>query len=311
MNKPAIGSLANWFGTNRTLGGYVGQALIGCVWVGIPMCGGLSEVPHIAARTIACNDAHRHLINLATVAAHPQHGPLLYRRLRRVPFHPEALAAAQARCRKLEEARVEEAAQPLLFGAAGDGALATYGLTPHEQLQWAADYFMASWLARAGAAGTKGEFAAPLATRYTAGGGDSAVRFANATRALVAWRRVLRRCAFTCVDAFAALAKYKDEREVGVYVDPPFPGPGDAYKCGLGPNGHQVLAEALRGFKAARVVCRYYDHPTVRELYQPAHGWVWYHVPGGKTQTGGAAPEVLLVRNGPRLAVEELSDALR
>lgn len=100
---PQIATLASWFGSNRTLAEHVGTALEGCEWVGIPFAGGMSEVVHITARSLQVNDLHRHLINLAMVAADVGLGPRLYRRLRRSIFHPEVLEAAQQHCRICEQ----------------------------------------------------------------------------------------------------------------------------------------------------------------------------------------------------------------
>jgi hypothetical protein len=42
-----------------------------------------------------------------------------------------------------------------------------------------------------------------------------------------------------------------------------------------------------------RVVCRFYDHPLIRELYG-ADRWTWLQL-DGRTQANYGAPEVLLV----------------
>jgi DNA adenine methylase len=263
-----ITALAPWFGSNRLLAHRVGELLEGCNWVGIPFAGGMSELAYITARTIVVNDLHRHVINLATIAAHPMLGPKLYRRLKRIPFHPLSLAEAQAHCREFEP------------GAQADFAAA-------------AAYFVASWMGRNGKAGTDDEFSGGLALRWNAGGGDSAVRYRSAVHALVSWRRVFARCTFSALDAFAFLEKCKDAHGHGIYCDPPFPGPGDAYRHKFDERQHGLLAERLQGFTRARVVCRFYDHPLVRELYVQ-ECWEWIELVGRK-QTNEDAPEVLLV----------------
>lgn len=55
------------------------------------------------------------------------------------------------------------------------------------------------------------------------------------------------------------------------------------------------MRSALHGFliAATRVVCRFYEHPMVRELY-PEPRWVYHAVEGGKKQSNGAAPELLI-----------------
>ena len=91
-----IKCVAPWFGSNRLLAGVVGQALDGCEWVGVPFAGGMAELLQIGARTMAVNDLHRHVVNLARVMADERLGPRLYRVLRRQVFHPDVLAEAQA-----------------------------------------------------------------------------------------------------------------------------------------------------------------------------------------------------------------------
>jgi site-specific DNA-adenine methylase len=279
-----VTTLVPWFGSNRMLAATVGRQLAGCAWVAVPFAGGMSEVPHIGARTLLVNDLHRHLINLARTVADPVAGPKLYRRLRRRLFHPDDLARAQARCRAREHGP-EQIGQ--LFGGA-------WNENAEPQLDWAEDYFVAAWMSRSGVAGTGGEFTGGLAVRYNAGGGDSVVRFQNAARGLVAWRREFRRCQFTTEDAFAVIERrVKDADGTGVYCDPPFPGPGDAYAHTFGEDGQRRLARLLAGFTKARVVARFYDHPLIRELY-PEGRWRWLRQAGRK-QTNDAAPEVLIV----------------
>lgn len=277
---PTTGAIAQWFGSNRMLGEHVGRELSGCSWVGVPFAGGMCELQHITARTLAVNDLHRHIVNLASVAADPKLGPALIRRLRRLPLHPEVLDAAQERCKRRERER----------GIMGQEILEAISL------DWAVDYFTASWMARSGQAGTKGEFNGGLCMRWEAGGGDSAVRFRSATTSLIAWRRILSRATFTCIDAFDFLAKCQDKPGHGIYSDPPFPGPGDAYKHTIDADGQRELARYHGRFTLARVVIRYYDVPLVRELY-PADRWRWVELKGRKA-TNADAPEVLLIGGG-------------
>jgi len=266
-----ITALANWFGTNRTLAHHVGAMLDGCRWVGIPFAGGMCEVPHIKASTIAVNDLHKHIINLARVTAHPVLGPMLYRRLRREIFHPGRLDEAQAYC---------------------------VGHQPNGQpdIEAAHEYFVSSWMARAGWSGTEKEFDATFCRRWGYKGGGSQVRWANAAAALPSWRKALARCQFDSMDAVEFLSRCRDEDKIGIYCDPPFPGPGDKYAHKI---DQKALRDAVERFNVARVVMRFYDHPMVRELYG-ADRWTWNIMEGGKTQANNAAPEVLLVNNpGP------------
>jgi hypothetical protein len=54
----------------------------------------------------------------------------------------------------------------------------------------------------------------------------------------------------------------------------------------------------LAEFTRARVVCRFYDHPLIRELY-PTGQWTWHEFSGRK-QSNAAAPEVLLTNDKQR-----------
>ena len=161
-------------------------------------------------------------------------------------------------------------------------------------LCWAEHYFTAVWIARSGTAGTERELHAPLAMRWDAGGGDSVTRYHNAIRSLNQWRSTLRRASFDTLDVFAFLEKCKDRPRHGIYCDQPFPGPGDRYKHTFSEEQTRALAERLTAFEQARIVCRYYDHPLVREVYPEEH-WHWQHL-NGRKQTNAPAPEVLLSR---------------
>lgn len=283
---PAISAIAPWYGSNRMLAPEVGKALKGCEWVGVPFAGGMAEVFHIEARTVLVNDLHRHVINLAMILADPKKGPSLYRLLKRHPFHPETLAAAQENC--AEWARSE-----------WDG---------HPSLKAAHDYFISQWMGRSGKAGTRDEFKGNLPIRWNAGGGDSAKRYQSAVASINAWRRTLARCTFSTLDAFEFLAKCHDKPKHGIYVDPPFLDVGDKYKHAFRNRADQVewhekLYASLIGFAETRIVCRFYDHPLVRELYPEGNLWTWKSLEGGRTSANKEAPEVLII-NGESHATE-------
>lgn len=278
-----IKAIAPWFGSNRMGAEHVGKALESCEWVGIPCCASLSEVPYITARTILCSDLHQHVVNLAMVIAEPDKKNELVGILESTPFHPSYLRLCQEMCRKIELSNP------------------TWGAGFQSSADWASAYFVCAWMSRNGTAGTKREFDAGIATRWTAGGGDSAVRFRNATESLNAWSEAMRRCTFECIDLYDFLDKVKDRPKHGVYIDPPFPHTGDSYKHNCGDNEksqeewHTKLRDRLKRFDQCRIVCRFYDTPLIRGLY-PESEWEWMcHV--GRKQTNEAAPEVLIVRN--------------
>jgi hypothetical protein len=260
-----ITALAPWFGSNRLLAHNVGALLAGCEWVGVPFAGGMCEVPHITARTVLVNDLHRGIINLAyCVREHWLRKPLLAK-LRDTIFHPDTLAEAQRLYAEDDAPRVVKA--------------------------WA--FFVICWMTRSGTAGTEQETTGGLALRWTAGGGDSAVRFRSAVRSIAEWHRVFQRCTFSTMDVFDFLDKVKDHPRHGLYLDPPFPGPGENYRHTFTDAQQHQLAARLSGFLTTRVVVRYYDHPLIRDLY-PEREWAWHRPEGGRTQANKAAPEVLL-----------------
>jgi DNA adenine methylase len=281
---PEITALAPWFGSNRALAEEVGRRLEGCGWVGIPFAGGMCEVLRIAARTIAVNDRHRAVINLARTIADPVLGPRLYRRLRRLVLHADELEVSQERCRG------REVTEGGLFAVPRPDSRGAEPL-----IEWALDYFVCSWMGRSGNAGTDGEYSGGVCVRWDDGGGDQAVRYRSAVRSLLLWRRFLERCTFTTDDAMDFIARVPDQEGNGVYCDPPFPEAGVSYKHKF--VRFREMARLLSRYERTRVVCRYYDHPLVRELYREKDGWRWEALEGGKKSTNEAAPEVLLTRN--------------
>ena len=270
MNKLRVATLVPWFGSNRTLAHQVGIALAGKKHVTIPCCGGLSEVAEIKAKTILCNDLHRHVINVARCAADPRIGPKFYRQCKRLVLHADVLREAQ------ETARQE---------LPGDGP----------DLRLAVAYFAATWMGMNGLAGRPNELNSGLCLRRDAGGGDPAKRYQSAVHSLVAWRRLFARCTFSTLDMFDVIADAKDKEHCAIYIDPPFPTVGN-YVFKFTTEQHKKLARMLRGFEHTRIVCRFYDHPLIRKLYKRKYGWEWKFFEGRKT-SNKVGPEILLVRN--------------
>ena len=280
-------AFANWFGSNRTLARHVGTELSSCSHVTVLFAGGMCEVPYLKARGVLVNDVHRHVINAAAVAGDPVLGPQMYRQLRRLPYSPDVLAAAQRRCKAMETATTS------LFGGEREQP------DEVERLSWAVDYFVTSWMGRGGKGGTRGEFDGPLSVRHTGSGGDSATRFRSATAGLSAWGRTFRRCNFTHDDFRVTLGNVRDQAGCGVYADPPFPGAGDGYAHPFTEQDHRDLARHVGALRHARVVIRYYRHPLVEELY-PADRWTWIGR-AARTQAGGEREDFLIL-NGPSVA---------
>lgn len=279
-----ISRAASWFGSNGILAAEVGAELEGCVWVGVPFAGGMAKLKHITARTILVNDKHRHVINLARVIKHPELRRELVRNLSRKLFHPDELAEAQEFCAKHE---------PLGWG----------------DVDCAENYFVCSWMGRSSKGGTDDEFNGRSATRWNSNGGDSPVRFRSAIRSIAGFSRVARRCSFETLDAFEFLDRCEDSPGHGIYDDPPFPRAGRKYTFNCGNTDaeerawHTRLRDRLARFVNARVVCRFYDVPLIRELY-PDGVWHWRYLQGRK-QTNEAAPEVLVMSGPSRKGKEQ------
>lgn len=287
MTDLKVTAIAPWFGSNRMLAEHVGRALAGMKWVGVPFAGGMCELACIEARTLNVNDLHKHVINLARVAADPAKGPALYRRLKRIAFHPDELRRAQERCLLIE--RCDGDADELFTAGCEDPRF-----SDKKDLEWAVDYFVAAWMPRHGSSGRKGEFKVGISTRWNAAGGDSCTHYRSAIQSLTAWRRVMRRANFVSMDFREFLDLTKDEAGHGLYCDPPFPGPGDAYRHTFTIADHRDLSRRLTAFEFTKVVCRFYEHELVQELY-PESAWTWTRLEGRK-QTNDEAPEVLLTK---------------
>lgn len=273
MSEAKIKAIAPWFGSNRLLAANVGKALAGCNWVGVPFAGGMCELLHIKASTIVVGDLHRHVMNLASVIAS---GAPLAEDLAVMPFHPDVLKAAQLHCLEMER-----------------GGWDFSNIATETSQRWALNYFIACWMNRSALAGTDKEFSGNLPVRWSASGGDSNTRYRSAVASLDAWREVMRRCNFVTLDVFDFLKRVKDADRHGLYLDPPFPDAGDAYKHKFTELQQRLLAVALATYRKTRVVCRFYDHPLIREIY-PADRWTWQQAEG-RDQANGAKPEVLLI----------------
>lgn len=261
--------LIPWFGSGTANAPVVGDLLKGCTWVGIPFCGGLSEVPHIKASTIVVNDLHSHVINLCRVLIDPALRPQIESDLDLMPFHPDSLADAQATAEAYDRDR--DGMPNVLFARA---------------------YFVSQWMGRSGNGGTDKEFTGKLPIRGNAGGGDSCKRFRSARESIGEWAAVMRRCNFDNLDFRPWLKQFNgDTTDHGYYVDAPWVKEGDAYKHKFTIADHRELAGRLRTKMRAKVVVRYGDHPLIRDLYA---GWKFVDVPS-RNQGNNAVQEVLIV----------------
>jgi DNA adenine methylase len=297
---PKTSTLANWYGSDRLVVDLVGALLAGCEWVGIPFAGGMGVVARLDARTIAVNDLHRHVINLGRVAGSRTLGPQLYRRLKRLPLHPDTLLVAQDQCR-LRETHGDD--PDTLFAS---GQPDPRFEPERADLQWAVDFAVCSWMGHGGRAGTGGEFDGGLSYRFTAGGGGSGVRYVSFVRSLLEWRRILRegRVEFNTLHWVRFLAKCRDEVGHGYYVDAPWPEAGDDYKHPFTFDDQRTLAMRLGGLRKSRVVVRFGDHPLIRELYPEGPFWTWIRQQG-RNQANKPVDEVLILNPAAAAARSE------
>ncbi len=264
-----VTALAQWFGGDRTICPKIADLLKGCDWVGIPFAGGMSAIRAIRARTINANDLHRGIICLAEAAKHSDTCELLQCALRKRLFHPDTLLQAQE----------------YLYSKQ----------SPLDPVKTAEAYFIACWMTRSGAAGTDVEKSAGLSIRWEAGGGDSAKRYYSAIDSLKTWCQEFQRCNFTCLDAFEFLARCKDRAGHGVYIDPPFVGPGHKYIHKFGSEKWQRLAQELAEFRETRIVVRCYDTPFIREIFPTT---LWHFIPvAGRKQTNEIVSEVIITKS--------------
>jgi site-specific DNA-adenine methylase len=267
-----VSALIPYFGSGRTIAENVGNVLHGCTHVVIACAGSMCELKYITAPSIIVNDLHRHVINLANVVKDREQRKLLIEDLDWTAVHPDQLKQSQRWCKLQEE-------NPNTLSA----------------FDWAYWYFCASWLCRNGDAGTKKEFDSSFSIRWKDGGGDSATRFRNATKALEDFGEIFRRCTFSTEDCFVLFDRCHDLPKHGLYIDAPWPKDGDNYKFAFTEAHQRKLAARLSQFEHSRVVVRYGDCELIRELY-PESEWKW-NLLQGKTQVNKSKAEVLLVRN--------------
>lgn len=240
-----ITSIAPWFGGKRNLAPEIIRELGPHRVYWEPFCGSMSVLlvkPPCAMETV--NDLHGDLVNLARVIQHAEHGPKLYRRLRRTLM-----------------------AEPLF----GDSANVVRNRDVGNDINpdRAYHYFMTSWLGRNGVSGTT-SYNAGFCARYTANGGHAAKRWKSVVNSIPAWRRRLVNVTILRRDAFKILPRINDKSGTAIYVDPPYIVKGAKYCHDFDDQMHEQLAKELRRFEHTRIVVSYYDHPLLEQLYS---GW--------------------------------------
>jgi len=276
------------YGSARMLGREVGERLNDCTWVGIPFCGGLSELRWIKAPAIVANDLNVWAINLYSVVKNEAERIELKILLGNSLFHESELESSQRYLKSSQES-----------------VLTLLNASPWYRVELAAAYFKCLWMSRAGCGLTDGEFDGSFSFRWDWGsGGDSLVRYRSAVAALDDFTKQFERCQFLNRDAFDFLNQCRlnaDKSENGIYCDPPFPGKEGArylHNCGETDaeqrSWHTRLRDVVVGFRNATVVIRFYSCDVIRELYSEDE-WEWSAI-AGRDQHNKSKEEVLLVR---------------
>lgn len=301
MTDAKIKAIAPWFGGKRTMAPLIVQELGKHTQYFEPFCGSCAVLfAKEPSQKETVNDLHGDLINLARCLQVEKSAEQLYDRCQR------ALVCEGL----LNDARAFFKANP----------------TPDPQIvdttraYW---YFLASWMARNGTAGTK-RLDYQLAVRWTKSGGSPTVRWRNVVQSIPWFHQRLLNVVILQRDAFGILDRFEDCSATAIYVDAPYTddtrsgfrkGKGSDHKylhefdhgTGLFEDDHTRLRNILAAYKHARIVVSYYDSRRIRQLYK---GWTFVdhsrqknlHAQNGRGMTLKQAPEVLII-NGPSYAV--------
>lgn len=285
-DTPKITAIAPWFGSKRTIADEIVSEIGNHAAYWEPFCGSMAVL--LAKRPCpmeTVNDLNADLINLARVLQHGAMGPQLYRRLRRRLAANDELLEARA---KLQDPCVE---------------------IPN--IDRAEAYFVNSWLAMNGTAGTYAgiDKKRGIARRFSSNGGAPAVRFTGAIESIPSWRRRLRNVFILRDDGILLCERIEDKEGTVVYADPPYIEKGEEYIHDFTEADHIRLSVALNRLTKTRVLVSYYEHERLDEWYP---GWtkrpiVTTKLLGNQSVNckpqGAKAPEVLLI-NGPSLRTQ-------
>ena len=279
-----IGALAPWFGSKRTLGPRIVEALGTHRVYWEPFCGSCAVLlAKPAAPMETVNDLHGGLVNLARVVQNDELAPRLFDRMTRTAMHEDVFNDAAKRFRDRGNVPADNV----------------------PDLDRATDYLLCAWMGRNGVAGTH-SYNQGFCARYTANGGHAAKRFISMVDSIPAWWQRLRAVTIQHRDGFDLLERIEDASNTAIYLDPPYVTKGAKYVHDFAVADHARLAEVVkRRFVKSRVVVSYYDCDVVRRLWD---GWKFIDCTMRKSlvnqgmrtrETAGAvAPEVLIVNGG-------------
>lgn len=255
-------SALSYFGSDSEVAEELAAMLDHCKHVTIPFVGGAAILPHLKARAIVGNDLNGLAINFYRVMSGWYGLAMkeeLIQRCQTTLSHPD---------------NMELAAEQI-----------TLNMDDHLEKAWS--YWACCWIGRKGKGGTKFVGGMP-SVRRTANGGTNASRILAAAKDLPAWAEQFERCEWEQVCFRELLPKVADNRECGVYCDPPWVGAGRDYLYPFGQQDHEDLYSLVNEYDNATVVLRYGDDPFIRSLYC---GWNIIEA-GSRTQSNSVKGEI-------------------
>lgn len=272
-------AIAPWYGSARMNAEKIAARInaFNPKWVGIPFCGGCSEVPWIKCGQILAGDVHRHVINLCQVLASPGYGQILRDRVEGLLFHPDTLSEARRFIEHVEYMLSKENAADYIAA---------------KKIEWAAAYFTNCWMSRSDA-GSSREFDNGMSIRFTATGGGSLTRWQSAIESIDEWNKTLReRVQFCVMDYMEFFVKVQDREGHVVYLDPPWLKGGERYENRMTEEDHANMLIWAAGWKNVKVVIRHCDHPLYRRML-PETNWTWEKI-GGRSVANSEVDEWLI-----------------
>lgn len=122
-------------------------------------------------------------------------------------------------------------------------------------------------------------------------------KYHNVLKSFAVFGRFFSHTVIENLDFADLIEKYGDKEHVVIFADPPYPDFSMYYSDNLSACRHRELASLLIRTPAP-VVCTFYDHPLIRELY-PAELWLYKVEIGNKNSIQGgnkSADELILIK---------------
>ncbi|MBW2644580.1 MAG: DNA adenine methylase [Deltaproteobacteria bacterium] len=122
-------------------------------------------------------------------------------------------------------------------------------------------------------------------------------KYNNVLKSFAKFGRFFRNTVLENLDFVVLIEKYGHKEGVVLFVDPPYPDFSAYYRDNLTEDRQRELASLLIRTPAP-VICTFYDHPLVRELY-PEELWKYEVVGGSKNSIQGgsrSADELIMTK---------------